>query len=67
MLAAKPIDILAITESGLDSSICDNDVFITGYDVVGRIITRVGIKHGIRIAELRNFGSGKSNKTRKRE
>ena len=36
MLADNPIDILALNETWLDTSIRDNDVFISGYEIVRR-------------------------------
>jgi len=35
-LAVNPIDVLAINESRLDSSITDNELYIPGYDIVRR-------------------------------
>ena len=36
LLADNPIDILALNETWLDTSICDNDVFISGHEIVRR-------------------------------
>ena len=36
LLADNPIDILALNETWLDTSIRDNDVFISGYEIVRR-------------------------------
>ena len=36
LLADNPIDISALNETWLDTSIRDNDVFISGYEIVRR-------------------------------
>lgn len=36
MLEDYPIDVLAINETRLDNSIKDNEVYITGYEIVRR-------------------------------
>ena len=36
LLATSPIDVLATNETWLDSTISDNDVYIPGYDIIGR-------------------------------
>ena len=39
-LADNPVDILALSETWLDSTIIDNDLFISGYEILRRDRTR---------------------------